>query len=64
MLFGSHANSVRPSESPRALYFYTGLGLLLGFGFLVLPVHSPIFAFYGKLTLPWLTIYGLGDATT
>jgi hypothetical protein len=26
-------------ESSRALYFYTGLGLLLGFGFLVIPLR-------------------------
>src|ERR1700693_2853335 len=48
-------------ESSRALYFYTGLGLLLGFGSLLMPVGAVLSSLYGEL--PWLTIIGLDDVT-
>ena len=49
--------------SNRRLLFYTGLGLLLGFDFLTIPVHAGFGAFYTALELPRLTVIGLGDVT-
>lgn len=50
-------------ESSRALYLYTGLGLLFAFGFLVIPFHAGFNAFYTVLGLGWVTTYGLDDAS-
>jgi tetratricopeptide (TPR) repeat protein len=54
---------VSASETPRALYFYTGLGLLLGFGFLIIPASAVFHALYSASGLPWLTIFGLNDVS-
>jgi tetratricopeptide (TPR) repeat protein len=50
-------------ESSRALYFYTGLGLVLAFGFLVVPFHAAFGHLYGALGLPALITYGLDDVS-
>ena len=52
------------SGSPYALYFYTGLGLLIGFGFVVIPVSSALIRLFVALGLPFLTVIGLDEVTT
>lgn len=52
-----------PAESPRAPYLFTGLGLLLGFGFVVIPLHTIFYPIFDALGLPWLTIYELEDVS-
>jgi tetratricopeptide (TPR) repeat protein len=51
------------TESSRALYFYTGIGLLLGFGLFATPLSLGVSHFYAALDLPWITVVGLNDAT-
>lgn len=64
-IFCGRALEARPSRpaSNRALLFFTGLGLLLGFGFIVMPFGAMFESFYNALGLPALTIFGLDDVS-
>ena len=50
-------------ETRHRLYFYTGLGLFIGFGWIALPL-APLFAqSYRAFGFPYLTVFALDDVT-
>ena len=62
----SRAPEPHPSRptSARALLFFTGAGILIGFGFVVIPLSSAFRLILTPLKLPWLTIVGLDSVLT
>lgn len=60
-IFSRHAPEAHLSRpaSNRTLLFFTGSGLLIGFGFVVIPLAAVFRPFFHAIGLPWLTIIGL-----
>jgi membrane protease YdiL (CAAX protease family) len=65
-LFSGREVGAHPSRpaSNRALLFFTGAGILLGFGFVIIPLSSAFRLILTPLKLPWLTIVGLDSVLT
>ncbi len=65
-LFSGREVGAHPSRlaSNRTLLFFTGAGILVGFGFVIIPLSSAFRLILTPLKLPWLTIVGLDSVLT